>query len=149
MLLSNPVLLLVTVYVSLVVATEAGFRFGRWRQSRSDERTQHLEDSVQTAALGLLALLLGFSFSLVASRYDMRNEMIVNEANAINTAYLDAQLFPEPHRSALQTAFRRYVAIRVHAYDLGTESATEAAAHSKELQEILWGRAMVAARDER
>src|SRR5579871_3973238 len=102
MQLTSPLLLLAAVYGSLVAAGEIGFRIGRLREPRTDERVHRLEDSVQTAALGLLALLLGFSFSLVATRYDTRNEVIVHEANAITTAYLDAELLPEPHCTDMQ-----------------------------------------------
>jgi hypothetical protein len=136
-------------YVSLVAASEIGFRVGRWRQSRTDESAGRLEDSVQTASLGLLALLLGFSFSLVASRYDSRRQVILREANAISSAYLDAELLGEPHCSELQATFRRYVVMRIRAYDLGTSAAADAAIRSKELQDTLWKGAMAAARDER
>jgi hypothetical protein len=149
MRLSSPLLLLAVVFVSLLAASEIGFRVGRWRQARTDERARRLEDSVQTASLGLLALLLGFSFSLVASRYDSRRQVIVREANAISTAYFDAELLAEPHRSELQATFRRYVVMRIRAYYLGTEAAADAAIRSKELQDTLWKRAMAAARDER
>lgn len=146
---SSPLLLFAVVYVGMIASSELGFRVGRWRQARTDEKSYHLEQAVQTASLGLLALLLGFSFSLAASRYDSRNQVIVHEASAISTAYFDAQLLPEPHRSELEETFRRYVALRIRAYDLGTEVAVDAAARSKKLQERAWGQAMAAARDER
>jgi hypothetical protein len=149
MRLSSPLLLFALVYASLVAASEIGFRVGRMRQSQTDEKAYHLEQAVQTASLGLLALLLGFSFSLAAYRYDSRNQVIVHEANAITSAYFDAQLFPEPHRSELQATFRRYVAVRMHAYDLGTQAAADAALRSRELQTTLWSEALAAAHDER
>jgi hypothetical protein len=86
---------------------------------------------------------------LVAFRYDSRRQVIVGEANAISTAYLDAELLAEPHSSELQAIIRRYVVMRIRAYDLGTEAAADAAVRSKELQDALWRRAMAAARDER
>jgi hypothetical protein len=149
MQLTSPLLFLAVAYVSLVAVTEIGFRFGRWRESRTEAKDRDVEDSVQTASLGLLALLLGFSFSLVVTRYDSRRQVIVGEANAITTAYRDAELLAEPDRSELQAMFRRYVAIRIRAYDLGTAAAADAAIRSKELQDMLWKRAMAAARDER
>ena len=145
----NPFLLFVVVYSGLVAASEIGFRVGRWRQSRTDDKAYHLEQAVQTASLGLLALLLGFSFSLAAYRYDTRNQVIVHEANAISTAYLDSELLPEPHRSELRSTFGGYVAARMHAYDLGTQAAADAAVRSRELQGLLWKEALTAARDQR
>jgi hypothetical protein len=140
---------LAVAYLSLIAASDIGFRFGRWRASRTDEKSRLLEDSVETASLGLLALLLGFSFSLVASRFDSRRQVIVREANAISTAYLGAELLAEPHRSELQAMLRRYVVTRIRAYDLGTLAAADAAIRSKEIQDTLWKREIVAAHDER
>jgi hypothetical protein len=146
---ASPLLLLIVVYVGSLAISELGFRMGARFRARTDEPARGLEGAVQAAALGLLALLLGFSFSLVASRYDSRREVIVREANAIGTAYLRAQLLPEPQRSESREILRRYVAERVRAYDLGTEVAATAATRSTELQDALWAHAMTAARDER
>jgi hypothetical protein len=145
----SPLVLFAVVYGSLIAASEIGFRIGRLRQPRTDEKAYHLEEAVQTASLGLMALLLGFSFSLAASRYDSRNQVIVHEANAITTAYFDAELLPEPHRSEMAATFRRYVVLRIHAYDLGTEVAADSAIRSWKLQEVLWKEGMAAARDQR
>ena len=35
--------------------------------------------------LGLLGLLLGFSFAMAVGRYDLRRPLVVDEANAIGT----------------------------------------------------------------
>jgi hypothetical protein len=147
MQLSSPLLLLALVFLGLVAASEVGFRIGRWRQSRTDEGARELEDAVQTASLGLLALLLGFSFSLVVTRYDTRTDVIVREANAIGSAYHDAELLAEPYRSEMQATFRRYVVMRIRAYDLGTAAAADAAIRTRELQDTLWKGAMAAAHD--
>jgi hypothetical protein len=149
MLLSSPLLLAAVACVGLIAISEIGFRIGRRLQAGIDAPARALEGTVQTASLGLLALLLGFSFSLVASRYDTRRHVVVREANAIDTAYLRAQLLPDPQRAESQEIFRRYVAERIRAYDLGTPTAATAAIRSKELQDALWTRAMTAARDGR
>jgi hypothetical protein len=148
-LFSSPLLLTAIVYAGLVATGEVGFRIGRRFRARVDEKARALEGAVQTAVLGLLALLLGFSFSLVATRYDSRREVVLREANAIGTAYLRAQLLPDPQRPESQEIFRRYVLERIRAYDLGTQAAADAAARSKELQDALWTRAMTAAREGR
>ena len=148
-LTASPLVLLIVVYVGSLAISEVGFRAGRRFRAHTDEPARGLEGAVQAAALGLLALLLGFSFSLVASRYDARREVIVREANAIGTGYLRAQLLPEPQGSESREIFHRYVAERIRAYDLGTEAAANAAVRSKELQDALWARAMTAAHDER
>ena len=149
MLLSSPLLLLVVVYASLVATSEVGFRVGLRFKARVDEAARQLQGAVQAASLGLLALLLGFSFSLVASRYDSRRRVVVREANAISSAYLRAQLLPEPQRSESQDLLRHYIGERMRAYDFGTAAAAVATTRSRELQDALWTRAISAARDER
>lgn len=64
---------------------------------------------VVSAVLGLLALLLGFTFSLAVDRYEARRVLVLTEANAIGTAYLRAQLLEEPHRARMTDILVRYV----------------------------------------
>src|SRR3954469_570465 len=83
--------------VVLLTACEAGFRAGaRWRAT--DESYQ---GSILSATLALLALLVGFTFALALGRYDSRRNLVLEEANAIGTAYLRTQVAPEPFRSRL------------------------------------------------
>jgi hypothetical protein len=68
---------------------------------------------VISSVLGLLALLLGFTFSLAVDRYDARRVLVLDEANAIGTAYLRAQLLEEPHRSRMSQILHDYTENRV------------------------------------
>ena len=63
------------------------------------------------AALGLLALLLAFSFSIALSRYDARRNMVLEEANAIGTTANFALMLPDP--SPTLSLLRDYAAVRV------------------------------------
>jgi hypothetical protein len=60
------------------------------------------EGLVVSAALGLLALLIGFTFSLAVERLAARRLLVLEEANAIGATYLRAQLLDEPHRSNMR-----------------------------------------------
>jgi hypothetical protein len=64
-------------------------------------------------AAGLLLVLLAFSFSAAGARFLERQDRIVEEANAIGTAYLRADLLDPPHASELRTALRRYTEHRL------------------------------------
>jgi len=66
-----------------------------------------------SAVLGLLALLLGFTFSLAVDRYETRRRLVLEEANAIGTTYLRAQLLQEPHRNRISDLLLGYTANRV------------------------------------
>jgi hypothetical protein len=95
---------------------------------------------VLSAALGLLALLIGFTFSLALSRYELRRDLVVQEANAIGTTYLRAQLAPEPYRAQIETLMRRYVDARLALADAGEDAGgiARAEAEAGALQQDLW-----------
>ena len=90
--------LLVIFAVSLVVILGAS-EIGRWLGARS---ARHGQDSVATlegAILGLLALMIGFTFAMALSRFEARRDALLNEANAIGTTALRARLLPAPHNT--------------------------------------------------
>jgi hypothetical protein len=100
---------------ALVVALEVGYRVGL-RTRRSDpEGGGPQVGAIQGAVLGLLGLLLAFSFAAAGARFLERQDLIVQEANAIGTAYLRADLLAEPHRSELHAALKEYTEHRVAA----------------------------------
>ena len=66
-----------------------------------------------TSVLGLLALLIAFSFSLSLQRYDARRELVISEANALGTTWLRTGLLDEADRTRLRAVLREYVDIRV------------------------------------
>lgn len=103
------------LFVSMALAMEAGHRIGTSRQSTSGEAFRSHVNSVAGSLLGVLALLLGFTFSLSLQRYDSRSEAVVEEANAIGTTYLRSALLPEALRSDVRAGLREYVDLRVRA----------------------------------
>lgn len=96
----------------LAVAAEIGFRRGM-RARKTKESFRSLMSGTGAAMLGLLGLLLGFSLSMAVSRWDVRRDVIVDEANAIGTLWLRAGLIEEPLRADLQDALRAYTAARI------------------------------------
>src|SRR5262245_23780758 len=102
-------LLAPALFLVLLLAGAAGFRYGRRRSPQTDERTRSYEVTLQGAILGLLGLLLGFTFAMAVSRFDSRKRLVVDEANALGTAFLRARLLPEPERTEVATLLRRYL----------------------------------------
>ena len=99
--------------IILVLALETGYRLGR-RNSKGSDASKAMETgAIQGAMLGLLGLLLGFSFAGASGRFMERQDLITHEANAIGTAYLRADLINEPHTSDLRAALAGYVAHRI------------------------------------
>src|SRR5262245_2316497 len=93
--------------VVLLVTTEVGFRVGRRERARVDDASKTQVTTVEAAALGLLGLLLGFSFSMASGRYETRRHLVVEETNAIDTTWLRAGLLPEEDRNAVRADLRR------------------------------------------
>jgi hypothetical protein len=75
--------------------------------------TESQEGYVVSGALGLLALMLGFTLAMAVDRFDQRRLLVLEEANAIGTTYLRAQLFAEPHRTRLSKLLVEYTDNRI------------------------------------
>ena len=103
----------VIALVLLVLAVEGGYWFGRWRRARTGESEKSQITTLQAAILGFLALILGFSFSESQSRFDTRRVLAVDEANAIGTTYLRAQMLPRPYRARTKALLVDYTDTRL------------------------------------
>jgi hypothetical protein len=111
----SSVLIVWILFVSLIGVIEAGYRVGHRAQAHASESSTAHINAIQAAVLGILALLLGFTFSLSLQRFESRSEAVVDEANAIGTAYLRAQLLPSSVRHEVRQSLRDYLDLRVQA----------------------------------
>src|SRR5678815_5220600 len=112
-------------FAAMILAGAFGQFVRRIRRARSgDEPDQSIaqEAVLLSGVLGLLALLLAFSFGMVLNRYEARRELVTEEANAIGTAYLRAQLLDEPHRSRLSQLLFAYTSNRIDLANGGGDS---------------------------
>ncbi|RKH00884.1 DUF4239 domain-containing protein [Corallococcus carmarthensis] len=98
------------VLALLFLSLEFGYRLSH-RQPGLDDVS-----ALQASVLGLVALLLAFSFSMASDRYTLRRDLVVKEANAIGTFYLRTGFLPEPTRGELRTRLRRYIEVRLDGY---------------------------------
>jgi hypothetical protein len=106
----------ITLFFGMLAMLKIGWHLGhRTALRRSPHET--LGDSIMTGAvLSLFGLLVAFTFSGAALRFDHRRDLIVQETNAIGTAYLRLDLTPAGDRAALQDLFRRYLDSRLEVY---------------------------------
>lgn len=101
--------------VPLLVVLECGYRAGLRERRDARPVAGPQIGTIQGAVLGLLGLLLAFSFAAAGSRFLERQDLITQEANAIGTTYLRADLLEPHHRAGLRTTLRRYTEHRVAA----------------------------------
>jgi hypothetical protein len=139
------------LFVAIIVVNEAGFRIGRYVQAHTNSEVKALTGSIQASILGLLALLLGFTFSMSMQRYDSRNMALIEEANAIGTAMLRVQLLPEEFRSDADSLFRAYVRARLAMSTIDLTQVEDRRARQADiavLQNALWDLAVAAANED-
>src|SRR5215831_15090879 len=112
----NPFSVFAIALIAQVIAALTGdFIRKHARSFKQGER--HDFSIIQAAILTLLALIIGFSFSMAVSRYDQRKTLEEAEANAIGTAYLRAELLPEKSASRAQELLREYLDLRIAFYE--------------------------------
>jgi len=131
--------LLLIFFVSLVViltASEIGRRYGLRHRERKPQNISTLEGSI----LGLLALIIGFTFAMALSGFEARRDAVMYEANAIGTTALRARLLPAPYSSESIKLLREYVQVRLDIARrvLPPKESAAAIARSRALQEALW-----------
>lgn len=122
----------------LLAALEIGFRRGRHARRMNDAASSAELGAVQGAILGLLGLLLAFSFAAAGGRFLERQDMIVAEANTIGTAWLRADLLDEPQRSELRAALEDYTRHRIEFGRTGADMDDAARAELARLHERIW-----------
>jgi hypothetical protein len=126
----------------LFTAAEIGFYFGKWRKRRSKDEEKGQTGTTLGAALGMLAFMLAFTFGMAGSINEARKGIVLEEANAIGTAYLRAQILPEPSSSKIKGFLHEYVDVRLKGAQAGQlkniEQVKQAIARSEELHNELW-----------
>lgn len=142
-----PLAVLALATVALVfIALELGFRAGQWRRDRSGAEHDTTLGGVVAATLGLLAFLLAFTFDMAAKRFEERQKVLLEEVNALDDAYLRADLMEEPHRSAMRDILQKYVAMRIE--EARTHKLTQDIARPEEMQKEMWNHASALGRGE-
>jgi hypothetical protein len=111
LILGGGTLILMTMAVGAGVALRAWNDGGRQIGKKGEDGG--LEGYVVSAVLGLLALLMGFTFSLAVDRFETRRTLVLEEANAIGTTYLRAQLLEQPHRERISQLLVNYTDNRI------------------------------------
>ncbi|MDB5804973.1 MAG: hypothetical protein JWN73_2295 [Betaproteobacteria bacterium] len=148
---SSALLIAAVLLAALFGCGEIGYTIAH-RRGLAEDATRAQFGNIQGAVLGLVALLLAFTFSMAVQRFDVRKQLVGEEANAIGTLQLRAQLLPEPQKSAVTPLLRRYVEARIAYANAGIDPLrlSVAARETGVTQSLLWTQAVaLAARDDK
>ena len=138
----NEAIIQCVFFALMLAATEVGFRLGR--KSKADTPAENWSPiaTVEAALLGVLALLLGFTMSMAVSRFETRRQLVIDEANAIGTSLLRAQLLPAPEGPEIAKLLREYINVRAQYGTSRNDLARLDALHTQTelLQTEIWTR---------
>jgi hypothetical protein len=121
----------------VVLSILLGYKIGAHNRKRYGEKEEGPIGSVVGATLGLLAFMLAFTFGLTANRYDTRKEILLDEVNAIGTAFLRTDFLVEPYRTQIRGLFRDYVDLRT-SWIKEPERIQDMIAESEVIQDKIW-----------
>ena len=142
-------LLILGLFAGMLLMLTIGQRLGQRSLGQETDVVRSRLTGVETAVFGLMGLLIAFTFSGASARYELRRELIVEEANAIGTAYLRLDLLPAASQPALREKFRQYVEARIEVYrllpDIGASNARAVVAVT--LQNEIWTGALAALKE--
>jgi hypothetical protein len=128
----------------LIGMTELGYLFGLKLHQAKDAARKEQISSIHGAVLGMLGLLLGFTFAMALDRYDKRRGLVIQEANAIGTTFLRASLLPDEQQEPVKALLRRYVDVRLDYQSQADSPAKHAEGMrlSSEIESELWSHAI-------
>jgi uncharacterized membrane protein YkvI len=147
--LSSLTIAIITLSIALLILYFS-YRFGRRKAALSEHPSKSQITAVQSALLGLISLLIGFSFTIAHHHYDERSKSVVGEANAIGTTYLRAQSLPNSVRSETLTTIAKYVDIRVESNKLSSveDRQKPLLKEASQLRSKLWTLAMKSVKED-
>jgi hypothetical protein len=142
-------LLVLGLFLGMMAMLTVGQRVGRRSLAQQPDAARARLTGVEAAIFGLMGLMIAFTFSGAAARYELRRQLTVEEANAIGTAYLRLDLLPAASQPALRDKFRRYVTARIAVFRVlpDLEASNVQAAIATTLQKEIWTGVLAALKD--
>ncbi len=138
------------LFAGVLASLEVGYRIGRNSSKKNPEVGFEGLGAMEATVFSLVSLLLAFSFSGAASRFEARRQLIVQEANTIATAYQRLDLVPTADQSELRNLFRDYLNARLEGFQeiLNRPVANEEFARAARIERQIWSRAFAASRSD-
>ena len=137
-----PYFMMLVIFSLIILFIWLGYAFNKIRTTKYPEVLKQTPGAIEGSVVGIMSLLLGFTFSFVVSRYEARRQLIVDEMVNINTVIFRCDLFPDSTRKLLHADFRKYLEARRDYYDEGGDEirVIEKLKESKEIAGRIWDR---------
>lgn len=144
----SPLLFAILLFSGMLLSLELGRRFGARRRPKESEGERGGLGPVESAVFALFGLMVAFTFSGAASRFNEKRMLIAEEVNCIETAHLRVHLLSPETRPALHELFGRYVESRLETYRRlpNMTEAEKEMRNSKNIQQEIWAEAVAATR---
>lgn len=138
--IDHPPVLFIALFVVLAACVEVGVRLARRGSGHLPDDLHQELGRIRDEFAVLLSVLLGFTLAMVVSRYDLRKQLVVNEADAIGTTGLRAEMLPGPASDKAQDLLRQYANARLNFSKAGLsrEKTQAALTRAKQIQMELW-----------
>src|ERR1700757_4854121 len=115
------VVVTIALFAGLIVCLEIGYRLAARRGKKTPNAFEGF-GAIEGAVFGIFGLLLSLSFFGAASRLDARRQLIINEANAIASAYMRVDLLPNADQPVVRRLFREYLDERIRISESSNET---------------------------
>jgi hypothetical protein len=136
-LVNHPVLIFLTTIIVLWLSSAVGVALRRRRVVLAEPERSDF-GVILAAVLTLLGLIIGFTFSMASTRYDQRKNLEEEEANAIGTEYLRADLLPAVDADKVRALLRSYLDQRILFYSTHGDQLQQVNDTTAKLQAQLW-----------
>lgn len=138
----NSIWVVLALAIGMALAGEIGCRMGRrWHPHSDEARIGHIR-AILGSVLGLLALLLSFTFAMSADRYNTRRKLVVSDANVLGGLYLESDFLPDASRKSFKQLLRQYVDLRAQIAllhrDTTDKETAEATGQSERIHQQMW-----------
>jgi hypothetical protein len=132
--------IVVVLMAAMLLAAELAYRAGRRWHADTHDAGREIFVAIKVSLLGLLALLLAFSFGMAADRYADRQRLVTDEANTLHTLLLQSSLLPEPAHTQFQQLLGQFVDARLAFFDVrhNVVAVEEAVDRAEKLHHQMW-----------
>lgn len=141
------ILIVFTLLLSILLFYYLGVKIGTHKKLHNPEAKAEGIGPLEGALLGLLSLLLSFTFGQSASRFDARRTLIVQESNDIGTVILRSDMYEDTIRNQFRKDLQEYVEARIAYYEeLDDNIIDQLRSNAEIISGRIWDRAMTASK---